>query len=150
MLCLFLIMTWAKNTHKRLNRKALIWYIEVFTVVQYGNQMYIMNVHNHEWSDSFSSYFMNFLCPLKASHLSFALWEMWKLHSFVPEISLGYENLILYILLHIHPVTVPGGSLSHKYNIFSRSYQKISSFQIITWFYSFDMFLLHFYYFILI
>lgn len=65
----FFILRWAKNTHNRLSRKTLIWCIEVFTVVQYGDQMCIMYVHNHELGDLFSFCWMNFLHLSVASYL---------------------------------------------------------------------------------
>lgn len=46
MLCLNIELS--QNTYIRLRKKAFIWCIEVFTVAQYGDQMCIMNVHNHE------------------------------------------------------------------------------------------------------
>lgn len=50
MLCLFFLSQDEPETHThyRLSREALIWCIEVFTVVQYGDQMCITYAHNHE------------------------------------------------------------------------------------------------------
>lgn len=104
-----------KNIHNRLSRKALIWYIEVFTVVQYGNQMCIMYVHNHEWEDEFFFCFMNFLCLLGSSYLSLhhGKCRNWVLFQRV----LWIMRISFFIWLHIHAITVPGGGpLSH--NIF--------------------------------
>lgn len=43
------VLSWVEpKTHAAGLREALIWCLEVFTVVQYGDQMCIMNVHNHE------------------------------------------------------------------------------------------------------
>lgn len=137
MLCLvfYLELSQKPIAYNRLSRKALIWYIEVFTDVQYGDQMCIIYVHNHKWGDSFFSHFINFSCLLGSSYHS-------KVRRpqivFIPESSLNYENL--KILLHIHAIPVPGGPFAHNLNIFSRSNQKEvnqSNFHILTWFFSY-------------
>lgn len=77
-------------SQNRVRRLALKWYTEVFTVVQYVDQMCIMNVHNHEVIDS-EFLFYEFRMPTGGC------------------IPLGCN------IVKSHKITVPGGPVTHNF-----------------------------------
>lgn len=118
--CAFCLMSsWAKNTQNRLSRKVLMRFFEVFTVVQYGDQMCIMNVHNHEWGDYFSSCFIHFWWLLGPFYFSLQNGKCRNL-----TVLFQWVLWIMKVSLHIHVIVVPGVPYIHNFNILSKSDQK--------------------------
>lgn len=77
-------------SQNRVRSLALKWYTEVFTVVQYGDQMCIMNVHNHEVIDS-----------------EFLFYEF--------RMSTGGCIPLGCNIMKSHKITVPGGPVTHNF-----------------------------------